>query len=506
MASTSRHSSLPALVAATGLALTILVVCAGQAMASPDAGPRPSAIPEWVSLEIDHPAPATDPLPAALTAPGTVPGTVVSPDQAHAVLQAMWNLRTQAFLTDNRSLIAEFETGPALEADEVTCGCTTRGVRGPIAGESIFVPRQTVYPAVFLAEVETTLLGDPYLQYLVIARQSLATPWEVVADPGESGTRRLDQPQVGPGGFDDAATPSASSTDLPSELAFYWHTWTEEGRAPAPSPFARGQWTAQAGARFAKQPSGSWDSHNGLMGYYGFEGGGGNEVWSFGTATGAITCGVVRWQTVWTYPGGGPHQDSARRNWGPSVAAGTYQYMADTEIMQPCFIQRAGAPTVVTSGLGDPDTIQGIGTASNAGIGVGIAIFFIVWFVIAIGSLVMMIVALVDIVRRPEWQWKLAGQEKVLWLLLVILVNFLAIPSLIYWFNIRKKLKAVAEAAAAGHYGPGHLTYSGWEPTPIPGAYPAMAPAGWYPETSGQGGFRWWDGSRWTEHTSPGSP
>ncbi len=86
--------------------------------------------------------------------------------------------------------------------------------------------------------------------------------------------------------------------------------------------------------------------------------------------------------------------------------------------------------------------------SSNAGLGVGIAVLKLVSFVFIIGSLVMTIVALVDIVRRPEWQWKLAGQEKILWLILVILVNFLAIPSLIYWFNIRNKLKGVAEATA----------------------------------------------------------
>ncbi len=127
-------------------------------------------------------------------------------------------------------------------------------------------------------------------------------------------------------------------------------------------------------------------------------------------------------------------------------------------------------------------------------IGIAFVLFFILYGVAIIGSIVMLIVALVDIVRRPDWQWKLARQEKVLWILLVILVNFLAIPSLIYWFVIRKKLIAVQNAAASGAFGPGHLTYSGWEPAP-----PQMPPFGWYPDPGGQRGLRWWDGVRWGE-------
>jgi hypothetical protein len=145
------------------------------------------------------------------------------------------------------------------------------------------------------------------------------------------------------------------------------------------------------------------------------------------------------------------------------------------------------------------------GVTSNDGVGAVLLVVIVLWFVIVIGSLVMMILALVDIVKRPEWQWKLAGQEKVLWLLLVILVNFLAIPSLIYWFNIRKKLRVVEDGAARGLYGPGHMTYAGWEPVPAAVAPGGMAPAGWYPDPSGQWPFRWWDGTAWTAHTSAGS-
>ncbi len=135
---------------------------------------------------------------------------------------------------------------------------------------------------------------------------------------------------------------------------------------------------------------------------------------------------------------------------------------------------------------------------SSGVFGAGIFVLFALYFVVVIGSLVMLIIALVDIVRRPEWQWRLAGQEKVLWILLVILVNLFAIPSLIYWFNIRKKLIAVELAASAGQYGPMRMSYGGWEPAP------AVSPPGWHPDPSGQHRWRWWDGSSWSSHTSEG--
>lgn len=132
--------------------------------------------------------------------------------------------------------------------------------------------------------------------------------------------------------------------------------------------------------------------------------------------------------------------------------------------------------------------------------GAWVVLLFALYSVVIVGSLVMFVVALVDIIKRPDWQWKLAGQEKVLWLLLVILLNLFAIPALVYWFNIRKKLIAVEQGAAAGRYGPMRMAYGGWEPVP------PVSPPGWHPDPSGQQRWRWWDGTRWSEHTSGGPP
>jgi Protein of unknown function (DUF2510) len=139
-----------------------------------------------------------------------------------------------------------------------------------------------------------------------------------------------------------------------------------------------------------------------------------------------------------------------------------------------------------------------VGTAGSLGVLV-VLLLFIILPLLGLAGLVFTIVCVVDMVRRPDWQWKLAGQDKTLWIILAIVVNFFAIVSLIYWFNVRTKLLGVEQAAAAGQYGPGYMTVAGWVPGPFAVA-PSWAPAGWYPDPTSQGAFRYWDGTRWTEH------
>jgi hypothetical protein len=151
--------------------------------------------------------------------------------------------------------------------------------------------------------------------------------------------------------------------------------------------------------------------------------------------------------------------------------------------------------------------------------GFGFLAFFLVVFGVGILGIVMLIVALVDMVRRPDWQWKLAGQEKILWILLVVLVNVFAVMPLIYWFSIRKKLIAVEMAAAAGQFGPGYMTPGGWQRGPsTPFGFGAPygtgfggpmwqpVPAAWMSDPSGEHRLRWWNGSAWTEHVNDDGP
>lgn len=144
-------------------------------------------------------------------------------------------------------------------------------------------------------------------------------------------------------------------------MAAYWQAWTITGHAPTGSDLAPGQWTTQAGAQMARTPDGAIRHFNELAGYYLYHGGGPQEVWQFATAGGGLTCGVVREETFWDFPGSTLYQPEAQDNWGRTIAPGLYQAIVNSSIAQPCFLQGQGAKVRVVSGELDDDAMLGLG-------------------------------------------------------------------------------------------------------------------------------------------------
>ena len=157
-------------------------------------------------------------------------------------------------------------------------------------------------------------------------------------------------------------------------------------------------------------------------------------------------------------------------------------------------------------------------------------------------ALVFAVFVIVDMARRPNWQWERAGSSKTLWLVLevvlVLLTGILAIVwGILYLAITRPKLVAVEQqgqgppgwsggwpgtGTATSYPGTGAPSYPGTGAPSYPGAgapgaappypgasaQPAPAPSappfGWYPDPSGRHQLRYWDGTRWTEHVSDG--
>lgn len=106
-----------------------------------------------------------------------------------------------------------------------------------------------------------------------------------------------------------------------------------------------------------------------------------------------------------------------------------------------------------------------------------IVLFVVLFFAAWVAAFVYWIVAIVEVARIPETQYRAAGSEKTTWILVVALAGI--IGALIWLFVKRNDVRAATGAAGA--------------------------PAGWYPEP-GTGALWWWDGYRWTDARQPAPP
>jgi hypothetical protein len=328
---------------------------------------RPHNNPTTGPAAVSHTTATPDPdaaLTALRTAAPSLPDVVMDASDADKLVRAFWPARERALSSRDALAVRRLETGAALQVDAVGCtfGCPPPRPR-TIADLDVFVPRQTAYPAAFMAQVLTTEYHSsrPLVELMVFTRASPSQPWSLAFDTMYAGNSQLTvYPDSVDGGAFDADPPAVAGIDpttLPAQLAAYWQHWKDAGSAPAATPFADSSFTSVVGQAFHEALLER--RADGIAADVTYAGDGADGVWTFavspkgvGSNQFALTCGTVKYGAVdtSTRSGGTLVQDQGFQPFGTLLRPGGYASVTEQGVHETCFLTQVGSRAITVIG------------------------------------------------------------------------------------------------------------------------------------------------------------
>jgi hypothetical protein len=297
---------------------------------------------------------------APMTAPIAPGRVVITPAQAAKVLQTFWPIHQKALLRADVNGLRQLETGAAAayEPGAIACGCLDVLRAAPLTSGQYFVPRQTSYPAYFVAEAKTVDYQQDWVEILVFTKAAASDPWLLEEDSGFAVLEADFFSLYGPSNTTSSgyvlpvtAAQQARATHLASDLAALWQTTKDSGQVPVSTEF---QLDGQTGARLKTLASYRQDAvePNGLNAHFHFYVDPADPLYVVPGKLGALACQAVRETVVYTPPAGAViEQNSRQTQWGKLLAPGQYASETSHDAWQTCFLMDTGldGPVRVTN-------------------------------------------------------------------------------------------------------------------------------------------------------------
>jgi hypothetical protein len=282
----------------------------------------------------------------------TADGSVVNRALAAQVLRRYWPVHERALVHRDLATLARLSTGSARrwEQPAVACGCLHVTEPRPLLSAAYFVPRQTRYPATFIAEAQTVYDSSYWAELLVFTKQHAGASWLVTEDSGfgppAGTTPQLGAPVAGAGGYDRPVTAAQHhrARKVVAAFAAVWQRAKDTGTIPTGSGF---DLTGQTGERVAQLAMYRQDAVqvNGLLGHFAFSASAADPLVVVADTFGYdLACQPIH-ETVQYRPTPGKlvNQDAARHNWGPELKPGFYHQVVSRDVWQTCFLIPPGA-------------------------------------------------------------------------------------------------------------------------------------------------------------------